>query len=220
MEEIVILGAGGFAREVQWWIERINQHELACTGKERWNLIGFIDIGEPIGTLINGMPVIGDDEYLINRKESLAVVCATASPRLRKKIIGRVMDNAKLSFPNLIDPSAHFSKCINWGKGNIICANTIITVNISLADFCIVNLSCTIGHDVQISSYVTVYPTVNISGNVNIGECVEIGTGSQIIQGKTIGQNAIIGAGSVVVKDIPSNCTALGVPCKAIKFNK
>lgn len=65
----------------------------------------------------------------------------------------------------------------------------------------------------------TLYPSVNVSGNVHIGECCEIGIGSNIIQGKKIGTEIIVGAGSVVIKDIPSQCTAVGVPAKPIKIN-
>lgn len=62
------------------------------------------------------------------------------------------------------------------------------------------------------------YYNVNIAGNVRVGNYAEIGTGTNIIQGKTIGENAIVGAGSVVVKDIPPNCTAVGVPAVPINI--
>ena len=54
----------------------------------------------------------------------------------------------------------------------------------------------------------------------NIGHGVELGTGMQIIQGKTVGEYSIVGAGAVVVRDIPSNCTAVGSPVKPIKYNQ
>lgn len=51
-----------------------------------------------------------------------------------------------------------------------------------------------------------------------IGNDVLIGTGCTILKGVKIGDNTIIGAGSVVTKDIPSNCIAAGNPCKVIKM--
>lgn len=86
--------------------------------------------------------------------------------------------------------------------------------------FCILNLDCTVGHDAILESFVTAYPSVNISGVTCLGQGVELGTGTQIIQGKTIGSNSIVGAGSVVVKDIPENCTAVGSQCKPIKYHE
>ena len=68
-----------------------------------------------------------------------------------------------------------------------------------------------------IEDFVTIYPGVNVSGNCNLGSCSELGTGSKIIEGKSIGSNSIIGAGTVVIRDIKDNCTAVGVPAKIIK---
>lgn len=51
-----------------------------------------------------------------------------------------------------------------------------------------------------------------------IGNNVFIGCNVSIIGDVTIGDNVTIGAGSVVVKDLPSNCIAVGNPCKVIKF--
>jgi acetyltransferase-like isoleucine patch superfamily enzyme len=86
-----------------------------------------------------------------------------------------------------------------------------------VGDYNIINLDCTVGHEVQVGNFVTINPGVNVSGNVIIDDCVSIGTGSQLLQGKRIGSNSIIGAGAVVTTDIPEKCTAVGVPAKIIK---
>jgi len=52
---------------------------------------------------------------------------------------------------------------------------------------------------------------------VSIGNNVWIGGGVTILPGVKIGDNVTIGAGSVVTKDIPSNCVAVGNPCKVVK---
>ena len=64
------------------------------------------------------------------------------------------------------------------------------------------------------------YTSVNVSGNTLLGECVEMGTGSQIIQGQSVGDGTIVGAGAVVVKELPKECTAVGIPAKPIKFHE
>lgn len=215
MKDIVIIGAGGFGREVQWLIERINQ----AAEQPVWNIIGYIDDGVSAGTMINGHLVLGGTDYLLARATPLSVACAIGASRTRRTVVERIAQNNYLDFPNLFDPIVQKSSLINWGKGNIVCAGNILTVDISIKDFCIINLDCTVGHDAVFESYVTVYPSVNISGATEFGECVELGTGSQIIQGKKIGQGTIVGAGAVVVKDLPVNCTAVGSPCKPIKFH-
>lgn len=51
-----------------------------------------------------------------------------------------------------------------------------------------------------------------------IGDNVTLGVNVTIIGNVKIGNNVVIGAGSVVVKDIPNNCVAVGNPCKPIKY--
>lgn len=52
---------------------------------------------------------------------------------------------------------------------------------------------------------------------ITVGDNVWIGAGVQVMPGVTIGDNVVIGGGSVVVKDIPDNCVAVGNPCKMIR---
>ena len=123
----------------------------------------------------------------------------------------------RIDFPNLVDPSVLMSERITFGEGNIICAGNILTVNIQVGNFNIINFDCTIGHDVVMKDFVTLYPSVNVSGATTLESCTELGTGAHIIQGLTIGEESIVGAGSVVIRDIPERCTAVGNPCKVIK---
>lgn len=53
--------------------------------------------------------------------------------------------------------------------------------------------------------------------SVHIGRNCWIGAGALIMPGVTIGDNTVIGAGSVVTRDIPSNCVAYGNPCRVIR---
>lgn len=211
MKDIVIIGAGGFGREVAWLIEEINKIE------HQWNILGFIDDNFAIKNKdINGYKVIGDIEWLKNQE--LYAVCSIGDPRTKKDIIDR-LNGSKIKYPTLIHPSVMLSSKIEIGEGSIICAANILTVNITIEKHVIINLNCTVGHDVYIKGFSTILPGVNISGNVLIEKCVSIGTGSAIIQGITINENVIIGAGSVVVRDLPKNCTAIGIPAKPIKFH-
>lgn len=218
VKDIIIIGAGGFGREVQWLIERINEKEKEKTGEAAWNILGYVDDGMEAGTMVNDYPVLGGTDDLLKSEKGTAVVCAIGAAAVREKLVKKIRKNPVFTFPNLVDPSVQMSKRIDLGEGNLICAGNILTVNISIADFCIINLDCTFGHDIKMDSFVTVYPGVHISGCVCVGTCSELGTGSQIIQGKQIGKHVIVGAGSVVVKDIPDDCTAVGNPCNPIKF--
>lgn len=210
MKDLYIIGAGGFGREVAWLVERINKVNPT------WILKGFIDDNESLwGTIEGEYPVLGGCEYL-NSLIDVYAVCAVGSAKIRKIIIDK-LKNSDVKFATLIDPSVLLSKRVEIGEGSIICAGTIITVDIKIGNHVIINLDCTIGHDDVIEDFVTIYPSVNVSGNVLIGECSELGTGMQIIQGKKVAPNTIIGAGAVVVKDCAESGTYVGSPAKRIK---
>ena len=213
MTDIIIVGAGGLGKDVQWMLERINEIE------ETWNILGYVDDGIKAGSLVDDLPILGTVDYLLQREETLAVVVAVASAKVRRHIIEKLEQNDKLVFPNVADPSTLLSKRIKMGKGNIVLAGNILSVDIQLGDYCIFNADCTIGHDVVMGSYVTVYPSANISGCVEIGQETEIGTGCHIIQGIKVGSSTIVGAGAVVIGELPSCCTAVGNPAKPIKYH-
>ncbi len=212
MKELIIIGASGFGREVAWLVERINNK------RNTWTLKGFLDDDETIqNDSINGYPVLGKTDQVKNYPNTY-FVCAVGESKTREKIIERMkMINPSIKFGTIIDPSVVMSEFVSIGEGTIICAHTIITVNITIGNHVIINLDCTIGHDAIIEDFVTMYPSVNLSGNTRICRCSEMGTGMQIIQVKTIGEGSVIGAGAVVVDNIPSKCMAVGSPAKVIR---
>ena len=213
MKDLIIFGASGFGRETAWAAERINAKTPT------WNLLGFMDDNEEIqGTEINGYKVLGRTADVCRYPEAY-FVCAVGASRVREKIIANMKAvNPDIRFGTLIDPSVEMSSRVTVGEGSIICAHTIVTVNVTIGSHVIINVDCTVGHDAVLEDYVTLYPSVNVSGATRIGHAAELGTGMQIIQGKTVGAYSIVGAGAVVVKDIPEKCTAVGSPAKPIKF--
>ena len=206
MKKLVIVGNGGFAREVEWLVERIN------AVKPVWNLLGFIDDKPAPG-------VVGNDRFILDYPEEIYVAVAIGTSAIREKIYTAYKSNPNVRFANLIDPSVLISDRVRMGEGNIICAGTIVTVDIELGNCLIVNLDCTIGHDAVIKDFVTINPSVNVSGNVVIDSGCNIGTGTQIIQGIHIGRNTVVGAGAVVNRELPDRCTAVGIPAKVIKIH-
>ena len=97
--------------------------------------------------------------------------------------------------------------------------------NFTVLDEALVTIGddCFIGPNVSI--YTACHSTDPVERNsrrewarpVNIGDNVWIGGSVTILPGVTIGSNVTIGAGSVVVKDIPDGCVAVGNPCRVVK---
>lgn len=94
----------------------------------------------------------------------------------------------------------------------VICANTIICPNVKIGDHVHINIGCTLGYNAILNDFVTLAPNVNITDSDVLKTGVYMGVGSSVIQYKQIGEWSTIGAGGVVIKDIPANVTAVGVP--------
>lgn len=214
MKDIVIVGHGGFAKEVALLIDDINRE------RKTWNILGYIsdntgNTGSPHGKYM----VFNSDSWLEDLDREMHVSIGIGNPNVINKVRSRLSRNDNLIFPNIIHPRATIDRDrVMFGEGNIVCAGTIFTTDIVVGSFNIFNLSCTIGHDVVIGDCNVFNPTTNISGGVRISNEVLIGTGSQILQYLSICNESVIGAGAVVAKDIDEPGIYVGIPAR--KLNK
>lgn len=82
----------------------------------------------------------------------------------------------------------------------------------------VIGETCEIGDNVLIYQGVTLGGTGKETGkrHPTIGNNVMIGAGTKILGPFKVGDNAKIGAGSVVLKEVPANCTAVGVPARVV----
>ena len=209
-QQVMIYGAGGFAREVAWLAESCGIDVAA-----------FIDDNPALyGTRINDIAVY-DLATAYARFPHAAVVGGIGAPRTRQ----RVMDKAAaqgFATTTLIHPRVERSRWITIGAGTVICAGNTLTTNITLGQHVQINLHCTVGHDVIMGDYTTLAPGVHVSGWVHIGKRVYIGTGAVIINGTEehpliIEDDSVIGASACVTKSVGAGTTVVGVPAKPLQ---
>lgn len=207
LQPIVIIGAGGFGREVLDVIEAMNRVEPV------WQFMGFVDDGEVDLDLLDrrGAPLLGGSEVL--KDLDTQYVIGIGSPKVRRLFDERCTELG-LQASSVVHPTATFGADVEYGPGFVATANVSVTTNIRFGRHVHLNLSCTVGHDCVFGSFVTINPGANISGNVELHDDVTIGTGGAVIQGTRVGGRTTIGAGAVVTTDIPADCVAIGVPAK------
>jgi sugar O-acyltransferase (sialic acid O-acetyltransferase NeuD family) len=209
--KILIYGAGGFAREVKDVVDAMEE-----AGKTV-RCIGFLDDAvKNHGRTIYDVTVHGGADRIRDFAEQVEFLIGIGNPVAKKKIAEKIAGNGG-RFAKAFHPAVVTSRYVEYEEGSIVTAGVILTNRIRVGRHVILNLDVTIGHDCVLEDFVTVAPGVHISGNVSIGEGSDIGTGAAIIQGVRIGRWSMIGAGAVVTKDLPDNCTAVGVPAKIIK---
>lgn len=212
MKQVLIYGAGGFAREVAWLIESCQNSGQSLVA------VGFIDDNASNhGKFVNGLEV-----FSLEQASSLfpnaSFTVAIGSPAVREKLTQKAI-TVGLKEVTVIHPRTEASRFIEYGDGTVICAGSMLTTNIKLGKNVQINLNCTVGHDVVMEDFVTLAPGVCVSGCVHIGRGAYIGTAASIINGTIdkpliIGAGAVIGAAACVTRDIPAGVTAVGIPAK------
>lgn len=208
MKDIAVFGAGGFGRETALMIKQINKI------KPIWNLLGFYDDG--VKKEVDGLPVLGDVQVLNNSKREINIAIAIANPAIKRKVIASII-NSHVVYPVLIHPLCQTGDEQNtFGQGCILTSGCVLTNNVHFADFVILNLLSTVGHDVTIGSYSSIMPNCSVSGFDRIGEGCMIGAGVRILQNLAIGKNVNVGAGAVVTKNVEDDVTVIGIPATRI----
>lgn len=209
---LLIFGAGGFGREVASWAGR------ASWGGRGFEVVALID-DDPPAPMLNGRPVISLASAA-ERFPGAAVLASVGSPRLRERLIAKALAAGLRATPPLIHPGVEYDQDhVQIADGVVVCAGSILTVNIEVHEHAQINLACTVGHDAVIGAYATLSPGVHISGNVTLEPRTFFGTGAVTVNGLpgrplTVHADAVIGAGAVVSKSIPAGVTATGVPAR------
>lgn len=212
---LVILGAGGFGREVLDVVEAINFETATAPPEPAYEVLGFLDDGDPDPATLEpyGVGVIGGIDTLADLPGDVQYVIGIGAPNVRRKLDETGRSQGRRS-ATLVHPSATVGRAVSIGDGSVICAGVRITNNITLGRHVHANLNVTIGHDATLGDYVTLSPLVAVSGYVHLEDEVMIGTGVSLNPGVTVGAGAVIGSGAAVLKDIPAGVTAVGVPAK------
>ena len=209
MMDIIIYGAGGFGREVACLINQINLSSKV----DSWNFLGFIDDVYPKGHVHKSGKVLGGIEVLNACDKPLSVVVANGNPNHLHLIVSKI-NNPNVNFPNIIAPDVLFydKEGFSIGKGNIIGFRTILSCNVCLGDFNILNTDILVGHDSNIGSFNVFNPSTRISGNVLIGDRNFFGVSSVVLEKKSVGNSTIVGANSTIIKKTKDGHTYFGNP--------
>lgn len=204
---LLLVGAGGFGREVAALVETLNQQALT------WNLRGFVDDDPALhDTVVMEIPVRGDVDWL-TRQTGLSVSLTIGDGSARRAVAHRLTDT-DLQPATLVHPTVSVHRTVALGPGTILCQGAAPTVDVQIGPHAVLDQHCTVGHDAVLDAFVSLRPGARISGSAHLEQAVTVGAGAVVLPKVTIGAGTTVGAGAVVTDDLPPDCTAVGVPAR------
>ena len=209
MNKLLILGAGGFGREVLDWA-------LAVPATRRdWEVKGFLDERSDALDGVNCQyPIFGSiDTYQFCPEDR--VVCAIGNPKTRLKLC-RELSHRGVKFASVIHPTAIIGSNSKIGEGCVFCPHSGISPNVTVGNYVVINAYSGAGHDAVIGDGCTFSAHVDVTGGVQLGEGVFLGSHAVVAPGVRVADYTIVGTGSVVLKRTKKGTTVFGVPAVEI----
>jgi sugar O-acyltransferase (sialic acid O-acetyltransferase NeuD family) len=184
---------------------------------QEWELAGFIDDSKKIGSVIDGIKVLGNISFISQIEGEVNLVIAVGNPAQKQALLTTI-SKSNVNFPILIHPTAIIQapQLVKLGEGTVICAGAILTTSIRIGKHVLINLNVTIGHDTVVNDFSSIMPGANIAGEVSIGSSVLVGSGANIRNKISVGNSATVGMGSVVIRNVEDSKIVAGNPAKEI----
>jgi sugar O-acyltransferase (sialic acid O-acetyltransferase NeuD family) len=210
VKRIIIFGSSGHATVIVSMLERLG-----------YDIAGYVDSFAPVGNLVAGYPVLGDEtnlSALFDSYQTNAMVIAIGDNRKRWEVVLRLKQTGiDIEFPAIADPSAIIAGNCKIGSGTVIMPCAVVNPFATLGDFVVANTASVTEHDCLLGDFSSLAPGAVLGGNVEVGVRSFVGLGAKVIQKRTIGMDSVVAAGAVVTENIPDRVLAAGVPARIKK---
>ena len=199
-------GAGGHGKVVADLLVSRGENEFA----------GFVDDCEELwGAKVMGFAVLGGGEWLQWEAGSARIAIALG-----------IGDNASrhwilescaywgAEILTVVHPRAAVSRAARVGRGSVVMANASVNVDAVVGGGVIVNSGAVVEHDAEVGEYAHVAPNAAMGGGSSLGAFSHLGIGASVLPCVHIGAHSVVGAGAVVVKNLPDEVVAIGIPAR------
>lgn len=204
MFNVVIIGAGGCARDVyQWAMDSLSDKD--------YHIKGFISNNpHDLDNYHYDVPLLGNDrDYEVAENDRFLM--AIGDIDIKKRVV-EYFKKKGARFLTLVHKTAIVAPTASLGEGVIVCPYALISNNVVVDDFVLVNYYSSFGHDSRIGKYCFISPYATTNGFVVLEDEVFLGTHASVIAYKKVCYRSKISANSVAMNDVPPYSFVYGVP--------
>ena len=204
ISQIIIVGAGGFGREVlQWSRDAWPEHAS--------RIAGFLS-AEPdrLSHHECSLQIIGDpDRY--EPQPGDALLLAIGIPVVRRQVAESLRSRGA-KFLTLVHPTAIVAPTATIGEGSIVCPYAIVSDSARVGAFVLMNYHSSLGHDASAGNHAVLSPYATLGGNASIGDDVFMGLHASVGPGRRVGARSKVSANSCALSDAPPDSIIYGAP--------
>jgi sugar O-acyltransferase (sialic acid O-acetyltransferase NeuD family) len=203
-ERIVIVGAGGFGREVLQWARHAWPEDV---GK----IVGFLsDDPHALDGHAATLPILGTPDDFEPRPGD-GLVLAIGIRGVRRQVAERLAARGA-RFLTLIHPTAIVADTAVIGAGTVICPYAVVSDAVRLGRCVLVNYHASLGHDAEAGDFAVLSPYATMGGGACVANDVFLGLHASVGPGKRLGAGSVVSSNSVALVDVPEDCLVYGVP--------
>lgn len=208
--QLVIVGAGGFAREVA----------QAVQDGDRWRLLGHLDDDPTLhGREVDGVPVLGGCGLLRELPPQIRVVVCVGSPRdyaVRSRLVWR-LGLPEERYATVVHPTAVVSGSSVVGPGSVLLAHCVLTAAVRVGAHVAVMPHTVLTHDDVVEDFATLASGVRLGGGAHLERGAYVGAGALVREYVTVGAWSLVGMGSAVLDDVPPGEVWAGTPARSLR---
>jgi sugar O-acyltransferase (sialic acid O-acetyltransferase NeuD family) len=210
LNQLVIVGAGGYAQELVWIVDNMNSQ---CP---TWEILGYIDpsSSKRKGFLHYDRPILGgwDD---VHHEGQVYFACGIGLPAPRAAECAEA-ERRGYKPATLIHPSVIVARHVQIGEGTVIGAGCVLAPYAVLGRHCALNIGVTVGHNSVMGDYCVLSPGAQLLGAAKLGERVYLGANATVYQGRSVGIGSVVGANSFLLTNLGPGASVIGVPAKKL----
>jgi sugar O-acyltransferase (sialic acid O-acetyltransferase NeuD family) len=210
MHNVVIIGAGGFGREL---------YEMLWKGlpQDQYRFKGFLakDPDELSGYEVNEPILDYPEQYQPDPSDRFLL--AIGDMEVRRRVVDDVAAKGG-QFLNWIHPTAVIASTASIGQGAVIYPYAVIMNRSVVEDFVHLSIYASVGHDARVGKYSLMAPYATLNGFSVIHDEVYLSTHSTVAPEKIVGRRSKVSANSAVMQDVPPNSLVHGVPGKQTRL--